>query len=107
MWARDGSELTGARAVGQPLGLFPEPALDVQTRTLLPGDTLLLYTDGVTDTVNPAGDVFELDGLHAAVRAATATTAQELCDHIVERVVTFQETAQQHDDITLVVVQAY
>ncbi len=107
VWARDGTELTGARALGQPLGLLPEPAIDVQCRTLLPGDTLLLYTDGVTDMVNPAGDVFELDGLHTAVHSATGMTAQELWNHLVQRVVAFQETAQQHDDMTLVVVQAY
>jgi len=107
VWAADGTELVGARAVGQPLGLLPDPVLDVQARTLLPGDTLVLYTDGVTDTVNPAGAFFDVDRLHEAVRSATATTAQEMCDHIVQRVATFQGTAQQLDDITVVVVQAY
>lgn len=107
VWAAHGSELVGERAVGQPLGILPDPVLDVQTRTLLPGDTLVLYTDGVTDTVNPAGAFFAQDGLHEAMRSARATTAQEMCDHIVQRVATFQGTAQQLDDITLVVVQAY
>lgn len=107
VWAADGSELIGARAVGQPLGLLAEPALDVQARTLLPGDTLVLYTDGVTDTTNAAGDFFAQEGVKEAVRSAGATTAQELCDHIVQRLVTFQGAAQQPDDITLVVVRAY
>ncbi len=104
VWARDGSQVTRARALGQPVGLLPAPTLDVQARTLYVGDTLLLYTDGVTDTLNPVGDVFGLDGLEAAVRSATATTAQELCDQIVQRVADFQATAQQYDDITLLVV---
>ncbi len=107
VWAGDGSELTGARALGQPLGWLPNPAIDVQARTLLPGDTLVLYTDGVTDAVNPAGDFFGLDGLHAAVQTAGSTTAQDVCDHIVERATAFRETAPQPDDMTLIVVQAY
>ena len=107
VWASDGSELRGARGVGQPLGLLPDPALDVQARTLIAGDTLLLYTDGVTDVVNPAGDFFGLDGLHAAVQSAGSITAQDVCDHVVQQVAAFQATAVQPDDITMVVVQAY
>ena len=105
--ARDGTELPGPRAVGQPLGMLEDPVLDVQARTLLPGDTLVLYTDGVTDTVNPEGAFFDRAGLQEAVQSASATAAQELCDHIVQQVAAFQETAPQADDLTLVVVQAY
>lgn len=107
VWAGDGSELIGPRALGQPLGWLPNPALDVQARTLLPGDTLILYTDGVTDTVNPAGDFFGVDGLRAAVQSAGSMTAQDLCGYIVQQLSDFRETAAQPDDMTLVIVQAY
>ncbi len=107
VWAADGTELTGARGPGQPLGLLPDPLLDVQARTLLPGDTLLLYTDGVTDVVSPAGEFFGLACLREAVTTATSMVAQELCEHVVQRVADFAATAPQPDDMTLVVVQAY
>jgi phosphoserine phosphatase RsbU/P len=80
VWRADGMELPSPYGISQPLGLFAEPALDVQTHALLPGDTRLLYTDGVTDTTNPAGAFFAQERLYNAIRTAPATTAQGLCD---------------------------
>ncbi len=104
-WRADGTDLPTPREIGQPLGLFTHPALDVQTYALLPGDTLLLYTDGVTDAMNSTGAFFARERLHDAIRTAPST-AQSLCDHIVEMVAVFQETAPQADDITLVALRA-
>lgn len=105
-WRADGMDLSAPRGIGQPLGLFADPALDVQTHALMPGDTLLLYTDGVTDATNPAGAFFAQERLRAVIRAAPTTTAQGLCDQIVETVVAFEATAPQADDMTLLAVRA-
>lgn len=106
IYAADGTPRPQPRAVGQPLGILEDPAIDVQQYTLAPGDTLLLYTDGVTEATDAAGAFFEGARLHAAICSAPATTAQGLCDHIVRRLATFQGAAPQADDITLVVVRA-
>jgi sigma-B regulation protein RsbU (phosphoserine phosphatase) len=94
------------RAVGQPLGILEEPALDVQSLLLDAGDTLLLYTDGVTEATNASGAFFERARLQAAVCSAQAATAQDLCDHIVREVAAFQGDASQADDLTLLALRA-
>ncbi|MBC8075686.1 MAG: SpoIIE family protein phosphatase [Chloroflexales bacterium] len=107
IYAADGTPRLQPRAVGQPLGILEDPAIDVQQYTLAPGETLLLYTDGVTEAADPTGAFFECERLHAAVCSAqAAATAQGLCDHIVQRLTTFQGVAPQADDITLVAVRA-
>jgi sigma-B regulation protein RsbU (phosphoserine phosphatase) len=88
-------------AVGQPLGMLPEPAIDVQRHALAAGDTVLLYTDGVTEATNATGAFFERERLHTTMQAAPRT-AQDLCDVIVQQVAAFQGVAPQADDITLV-----
>jgi serine phosphatase RsbU (regulator of sigma subunit) len=91
---------------GQPLGVIPEPALDEQRLIMLPGSTLLIYTDGVTDALNPQGAFFGLERLQEAVRANRQASAQALCDRLLQAVIEHQGVAPQHDDVTLVAVQA-
>lgn len=89
---------------GQPLALFRHPALDVQTVPLSAGDTLLLYTDGITEAANERGEFFELAGLETAVLHAPFTDPQTLCDDLVNIVTTFHGNTPQADDITLVAI---
>lgn len=91
---------------GQPLGLFDEPLLDEQRLTLEPGQCLLLYTDGVNDERSPAGDIFGMPRLLAALESSTAFTAQGLVDHLLGAVLAHLDGAPQDDDITLLAVQA-
>ena len=91
---------------GQPLGVIPEPAFDEQRLIILPGSTLLIYTDGVTDALNPQGAFFGLERLQEAVRANRQASAQALCDRLLQAVIEHQGVAPQHDDVTLVAVQA-
>lgn len=96
-----------AQGRGQPLAVFDEVALDVGTLQLRPGATLLLFSDGVTDARAPHGELFGAARLRAALaaEAQAADGAQPLCDHLLDRVMAFQASAAQHDDITLVAVQ--
>jgi phosphoserine phosphatase RsbU/P len=103
--ASDGTILQPPCAPGQPLGVFPEPALDEQTLTLAPGSTLVLYTDGMTDAIDQQGNPFGLEQLHAAVRKHCNTPPQMLCDHLMHKAMTYQEAGSQLDDMTVVVVQ--
>lgn len=91
---------------GQPLGVIPEPALDEQRLIILPGSTLLIYTDGAPDALNPQGAFFGLERLQEAVRANRQASAQALCDRLLQAVIEHQGVAPQHDDVTLVAVQA-
>jgi len=102
-----GEPLRLPRGRGQPLAIFDDVELDEGTLLLPPGATLLLFSDGVTDARAPAGDMFGPTRLLEALaaEAAVADGAQALCDHLLARVVDFQSSAAQHDDITLLAVQ--
>jgi sigma-B regulation protein RsbU (phosphoserine phosphatase) len=96
--------LTLGRA--HPLGLFPNPMLDIQTVQLPPGGMLLLYTDGVTEAMDAQSQLFGAERIVAAVRGADRSSAQQLCDQIVQAVTDYRGLAAQADDITLVAVRA-
>lgn len=82
------------------LGGMPE-TFEERTEQLHPGDSLVLYTDGVTEAFNPEGLMFGEERLHELVRLHGSADAQALVSVIFDSVVTFAGTAPQSDDITL------
>ncbi len=91
---------------GQLLGIFPEPLIDEQC-VKLPADCLvLMYTDGVTETHNHAGDLFGEERLRAVLYAGGNPTAQAACEAVLAEVRAFGEYAAQSDDITIIAMQA-
>ncbi len=96
---------------GQLLGLFDAPQFDQQRVQLHPGDTLLLYTDGVTEAQNERGQFLGLDGLVetiptlAASSAAGALSAQQLCDQVVNVLHTHYGEVKKMDDITMLTLR--
>lgn len=102
-----GSNKPVEHAVGQILGILDEPELDEQTITLIPGDILILYTDGVSEASDADDVFFGLEGVQRTVAAAQPTApCQALCDGIIEAVVMHHGSADQEDDITLVAIRA-
>ncbi len=93
------------RGPGQPLGILSRPELDQQTLWLSPGATLLLYTDGVTDTTGPDGGTFGLQRLRQTLPDATQQSAQGCCEEVFRALQVYQGQATQFDDITLVAVK--
>jgi serine phosphatase RsbU (regulator of sigma subunit) len=91
---------------GHPLGLFPNPMLDMQSVQLPPGGTLLLYTDGLNEAMDADSQLFGSERIVAAVRGAREASAQQLCDQLVQAVTAYRGLAAQADDITLVAVRA-
>jgi len=91
---------------GHPLGLFPNPALDVQTVILPPGGLLVMYSDGATEAMNQENELFGLERIVATVRQRLQATAQELCTHLLATLAVYCGDAPQSDDITLLVLRA-
>jgi serine phosphatase RsbU (regulator of sigma subunit) len=91
---------------GQPLGILPAPALDCQSVTLPRGGMLLLYTDGVTEALNLAGELFETDRIYEVAAANSAGSAHALCDALLHAVNEHRGAAAQADDVTMVAVRA-
>jgi phosphoserine phosphatase RsbU/P len=102
-----GMVLPLARGRGNPLGLFAAPALDAQSVTLPPGGTLLLFTDGVTEAMDGASELFGTERIVAAAGAEPGASAQELCDRLVAAVAAYHGGGAQADDITLLAVRAH
>jgi serine phosphatase RsbU (regulator of sigma subunit) len=99
--AADGS----VRAVGRPgtlLGAFPDGRWTVTDVDLRPGDSLVLYTDGVTDTRGPHGR-FGADRLEALLRDIGPLEAEAIAGEIDSALLAFGE---QRDDVAVLVLRA-
>ena len=98
----DGSARLLDGAGGVMLGVLPGAAYPDHTLQLLPGDRLLLYTDGITEAFNVDGEAFGLKRLTAELRAGSGGSACGLVEHICGSVKAFAGDAAQSDDITLI-----
>jgi serine phosphatase RsbU (regulator of sigma subunit) len=90
---------------GFVLGLFEEWECSIGERRLRPGDLFVLYTDGVTEAFNDAGDEFGEERLIDALQVRRDLPSQSLLESIVDEVRRFSPHEQQHDDITLIVAR--
>jgi sigma-B regulation protein RsbU (phosphoserine phosphatase) len=90
---------------GMPLGIFEDTALQGGCVTLQPGDTLVLYTDGITDAQDASGDLFGDARLREAIRAHEALDAADLQRALLQAAQTHARGAPQFDDIALIVVK--
>ena len=86
------------------LGLFKDWDCAIEESTLLPGDTLVLYTDGVTEAFNDRGEEFGEQRLVESLRRHRDQRPRALLDSILEDVKQFSPH-EQHDDITLMVAR--
>ncbi len=99
---RDGRlEEVGKTVSGLPLGIMPGYPYEVAEATLEPGETVILYTDGVTDAMNPANERFGEVRLRQALTGA-GPGAAAAGDAIVKAVQRSVAERPQFDDITLV-----
>jgi hypothetical protein len=62
---------------GAPVGMFPDRTYEDGTVALDPGDVLAAYSDGVIETVNPAGEEWGLEGLRKAAAESGARRAED------------------------------
>jgi serine phosphatase RsbU (regulator of sigma subunit) len=86
------------------IGLFEEWSCSIQESCLGPGDTLLLYTDGVTESPNSAGEEFGDERLLASLRRHNAMGACAMAQAVVQDVEHFS-ARDQFDDITLIIAK--
>lgn len=87
---------------GLPLGVGQQSVYPEHTVQLLPGDRLVLFTDGITESRNAAHEDFGEERLDAAVRVPTSTAAA-LRDHVVSSVRMFRSGQPAGDDETCLV----
>lgn len=90
---------------GLALGLLPTAAYEGDTLTFAPADVLLIYSDGVTEAMNPAREQFGEDRLTALLHQNAHHPAQTLIDRVVAAVHEHTGDAPASDDITLMAVR--
>lgn len=88
-------------STGTVLGLFDEWKCNVEERQLHLGDTLVIYTDGVTESFDSHGQEFGEDRLVDALRRNLSLPTRNLLASVVDEVQAFS-AHEQHDDITLI-----
>jgi sigma-B regulation protein RsbU (phosphoserine phosphatase) len=96
-------ELDLLRSHGLPVGILGQSTYRTQTRPFLPGSTVVLYSDGITEAENEAGEEYENPRLEEILRVSGDATASELRDRIATAVDAFVGEAPQKDDQTLVI----
>lgn len=89
-------------AIGMPLGVVEGMSFDVLKRTLQPGETVVIYTDGVSEAMNPAGDLYGLSRLRETITKSPPQPAR-LAQAILADVKRHAAGRAQNDDITLMV----
>jgi serine phosphatase RsbU (regulator of sigma subunit) len=92
-------------AGGMPLGILPTAPYREGKSQLQPGDALVIYSDGVTETVNQAGEEFGPLRLYDVVARNLDSTASGIRDKIEAALTKFAQGTAAGDDITLVIVK--
>jgi sigma-B regulation protein RsbU (phosphoserine phosphatase) len=91
-------------STGLPLGLFCGTRCGIRHIELGPRERLVLYSDGVTEAQDPAGETYEEDGLVACLRCHAEKDAVAIAEGVLDDVARFRGGAAQQDDITLLVL---
>lgn len=101
----DGVEITDLCAGGMVLGLFPDADYEDAEVHLRPGDLFVAFTDGVTEARNDRDEEFGEDRLKDLLREAVGAPAPEVSTMLADRMRGWIAGAEQHDDLTFVVVR--
>lgn len=96
---------------GLMIGMYPDHMLrrmleyEEETIQLYSGDTVLFYTDGVTETENIHDEMYDEERLEELVKQLRYADANKICSEIYNSTLAFQGEAQRFDDLTLMVLK--
>ncbi len=102
--ANDGDGVQKLPRTGIPMGMFDTGKWKQQTHQLAPADVLIMYTDGVTEAQDIAGNLYSEARLLKTIRANPALNCDRMRDTVVTDIHEFVGEAPQSDDITLMLV---
>lgn len=105
MLVRQNGQIEFLKTTGPALGLLADADHQITTIKLNTGDCLLFYTDGVTETMNPAREEYDEQRLLDLLVRYRELGAQEIIDHITEGLNTFRAAALLQDDRTMMVLK--
>ena len=102
---RKGGQVEELRGGGMPLGMLPGLGYEEKECRIESGDLVLLYSDGVTECTNPAGEEFGDARLATLLTEFRVEPARDLADRVCRALVDWSAGAPPTDDVTLVVAR--
>ncbi len=103
---RNGKLLTKRLDRGGPvLGLLPEALYESATVEVLPGDLLVMYSDGVVESNDAKGEEFGDDRLRSLLEGSFHETTANLREHLMRSLHSFVSTAMPQDDLTFAIIR--
>ncbi len=102
---RDYKPVAVPKGVGQPLGLFESIRLDEQSILLPPQSLVMVFSDGLTEAMNPAGEELSEEQLIEIIAAMRLGCTEDLCLRLWEQVKAFTGSDHQQDDFTALVLK--
>ena len=93
------------RATGLPLGMFSTSHYTAERLDLQPGETLLLYTDGISEARNPVGDEYGVESISRLAHGWRGQPSQQSAAACLSDVRRFSSGAPQADDQTVMVIR--
>lgn len=98
-------EVIKLKVEGVPAGLLDNREYEEVVFSVQPGDVVLLYSDGVTDQLNPKEDEYGRQRLSKTLRKCCESSTEEIADHILADLDEFSAGAPAFDDQTLIVMK--
>ena len=102
---RAGGKIEQLSSGGFPLGILPMAEYEVGEIQLSSGDSLIVYSDGVSEANNLREEEFGMERLYEVVRKNLTSSAAGMRDKVESALSAFTQTAPANDDITLVIVK--
>ena len=102
---RQDGDLVALESTGRPLGLLPGSEFEEGRIELRGGDFLFLYTDGLVEAENAAGEEFGTDRLAAILMNERAGRVDKVIQDLVEAVTTYREGQEAGDDATMLALR--
>ncbi|HDL18905.1 MAG TPA: serine/threonine-protein phosphatase, partial [Bacteroidetes bacterium] len=102
---KNGGEILRLKTGGIVLGFIENVSFEQEDVSLESGDIMLVYSDGITEAMNPDEEEFGEERLVEIVMNSKESSAWGIIDRILEDVGTFTRNKPQMDDMTLVVVK--
>ena len=99
-----GTEVQTLDSTGLPLGLFESSPYQVHRLSLEPGETLFLYTDGLTEAVGPTSNEYGIERVSNALGENPTLRPASLAAACLADLALFQSGSERPDDLSLLII---
>jgi sigma-B regulation protein RsbU (phosphoserine phosphatase) len=104
--AHSPAEIEELSTGGTIIGMFPQANYEEATVNLRAGDVLVVFTDGVTEALNPREEEFGEERLQELLRRVAHLPVDEMSSRISQELRDWIDDAAQYDDLTFIVMKA-